>query len=1034
MNSHYTTMRHIFCAALATIALCASAQSMTEWHDQKVNQVNRLPMRAAFYPYTSVQAAQGGTPGADSNYLPLNGVWKFNWVENADQRPVDFFRTDYNDRGWDNMQVPGIWELNGYGDPQYVNIGYAWRNDFENNPPQVPTAKNHVGSYRRTIDIPVDWAGRDIIAHFGSVTSNMYLWVNGKFVGYSEDSKLEPEFDLTKYIKPGQPNTIAFQVFRWSDGTYLEDQDFWRLSGVARDSYLYTRPREAQLTDIRVIPDLVNNYSDGILAVKLTIKGQADVRLSLTDPEGAEVAASTVKGSGVKNITMNVDNPQKWTAETPNLYTLTATVSKGGKTLEVVPVKVGFRKIEIADGVLTVNGKPITVRGVDRHELDPDGGYVVSRERMLQDLRIMKENNINAVRTSHYPNDNMWYDLCDSVGIYVVAEANLESHGMGYGPETLALRPEWLQAHMERNQRNIARNFNHPSVIIWSMGNEAGDGPNFEAVYKWIKAEDPSRPVQYERAILNPWTDIFCPMYVTPDDVEKYTNDPSSYRPIIQCEYNHVMGNSGGNFKEYMDLTRRDRLNQGGFIWDFVDQGLRKTGKDGVMIYAYGGDYNPYDASDNNFCDNGLISPDRVPHPHMAEVAYQYQTIWATPVDIAKGEIAVTNENEFSDLSNYTLRWTLLVDGKAVESGVVNNLDVPAGSTKSITLPYTLPKSDAEILLNIDFITKKEKQLVPAGHLQARNQIVVSPYKAGGLEFAAAPFKAKPEIINNNTNRLIVKGQDFTMEFDKTDGLLCEYTVGGISMLASGGKLSPNFWRAPTDNEYGNGMAVSSKVWRNPEMRLALLKVSEDNGIVAVEARYDMSQVASTYDISYRINEDGQMIVEAKLTPNAAAKDIPEMLRFGLQMQMPSTMDVSRFYGRGPVENYVDRRSAAFIGEYTLTSAEQAHPYIRPQETGTRSDIRRWTQSDLGGRGLRVTSTQPFYASATEYSIESLDNGDAKTQRHFQEVAKSGYVNLLIDSAQAGVGGINSWGEHPLKQYRMPFGPQSITVMFTPVK
>ena len=1035
-------MKKILCLASTIILACAttSAQTMAEWHDQNVNEINRLPMHSAYYPYTSAEKAATGNPKTDSNYLPLDGIWKFNWVENADERPTDFYRTDFNDRGWADMPVPGIWELNGYGDPQYVNIGYAWRNDFENNPPMVPTEKNHVGSYRRTIDIPADWAGRDIIAHFGSVTSNLYLWVNGKFVGYSEDSKLEPEFDITKYLKPGEKNTIAFQVFRWSDGSYLEDQDFWRLSGVARDSYLYSRPRQARLSDIRVTPDLTNNYTDGVLNIDMSLSGSPDVLLTLTDPNGKKVAETTVRGNGRKQLAMDVNNPDKWTAETPALYTLTATVGKGGHTLEVIPVRVGFRKVEIKDKQLTINGKPIIIKGVNRHELDPDGGYIVSRERMLQDLQIMKEHNINAVRTSHYPNDNMWYDLCDSVGIYVVAEANLESHGMGYDDKTLAIRPEWQKAHMERNQRNVARNFNHPSVIIWSMGNEAGDGPNFENVYKWIKAEDPSRPVQYERAELNEWTDIFCPMYATPEKADKYANNPASYRPIIQCEYNHVMGNSGGGFREYMDLTRRDTLNQGGFIWDFVDQGLRSTGKNGKMIYAYGGDYNAYDASDNNFCDNGLISPDRIPHPHMAEVAYQYQNIWASPVDLAKGQIEIYNEYVFSDLSNFTLRWTLIADGKPLETGTVDNIDIPAGSKKIITLPYTLPAKDSgEVVLNIDFLTKKESGLVPAGHLQARNQIVVKPYGFTAPTFADSSFKKAPTIDDTNANRLIVNGDGLRIEFDKTDGMLCVYKVNGVDMLTADGKITPNFWRAPTDNEYGNGLAVKSKVWRKPELKLTALThetLADDSKPqkTKVVATYEMPDVASTYTMTYVINNEGQLLLTTQMTPGEKATDIPEMLRFGVQMQMPRSMDISRFYGRGPVENYSDRNTAAFIGEYVLSAAEQAHPYIRPQETGTKSEIRRWTQTNTGGRGLRITSSAPFYASATEYSIESLDNGDFKTQRHFSEVEPVDYVNLLIDSEQPGVGGIDSWGAHPLKKYRMPFGAKSMTLLLTPVR
>ncbi|MDE5913080.1 MAG: DUF4981 domain-containing protein [Muribaculaceae bacterium] len=1022
--------------ALMAGSLALSAQSMTEWQNHQVNELNRMPARAAFYPFTNAASAAANTPDADSNYLSLNGLWKFNWVNNANERPTDFFKAGFNDSGWAEMPVPGMWELHGYGDPQYVNVGYGWRNDFPSDPPRVPEAKNHVGSYRRTVEIPADWSGRDIIAHFGSVTSNIYLWVNGRFVGYSEDSKLETEFDLTKYLKPGKPNLIAFQVFRWCDGSYLEDQDFWRLSGVARDSYLYSRPREASLADIRVTPDLVNDYSDGLLDIDLTVKGSPRIDLVLTDPDGNEVARETTRGGGKKQITMNVDKPLAWTAETPALYTLTATVAGGGgKTLEVVPVKVGFRKVEIKDKQLHVNGKPIIVKGVDRHELDPDGGYVVSRDRMLQDLRIMKENNINAVRTSHYPNDNQWYDLCDSVGIYVVAEANLESHGMGYGDLTLAIRPDWELAHMQRNQRNVARNFNHPSVIVWSMGNEAGDGPAFEKVYKWIKAEDPGRPVQYERAGFNAWTDILCPMYASPEWIENYCTNQNNNRPLIQCEYNHAMGNSCGGFKEYMDLTRKFPINQGGFIWDFVDQGLRSTGKNGKMIYAYGGDYNPYDASDNNFCNNGLISPDRVPNPHMAEVAHQYQSIWVSPVNLAKGEISVFNENTFTDLGNYTLRWTLLADGRPIETGMVDRLDIPAGSYAVMTLPYTLPKTaDGELLLNVEFLTKKESQLIPAGHVQARNQLHIAAHKFAMPQYVDASAAPAPTVADNNHNRLIVGGAGFRLEFDKTDGMLCSYEVDGIQMLAPEGRLTPNFWRAPNDNEYGADTPRRRKVWRNPVMQLRGLNHSEQDGKVRVSAVYDMPEVSSVYTMDYVINNAGQLMLETSLTPGSDAQGVPEMMRFGIQMQMPQAMDVSRYYGRGPVENYSDRRTAAFIGEYEQTAAEQAYPYIRPQETGTKSDMRRWTQTDKGGRGIRVTSPAPFYASATNYSIESLDNGDFKTQRHFQEVDPVDYVNLLIDSEQTGLGGIDSWGAAPLRQYRMPFGPQKLTIMLTPVR
>ena len=1022
------------CVVIASTTFMANAQTFKEWRDQNVNEVNRLPMHSSFFPYTSAEASETGLPQLDSNYLSLNGNWKFNWVENADQRPTDFFAVNFDDKGWGEMPVPGIWELNGYGDPQYVNIGYAWRNDYKNQPPFVPVEKNHVGSYRKTINVPKDWKGKEIIAHFGSVTSNIYLWVNGKFVGYSEDSKLEPEFDLTPYLKPGEDNTIAFQVFRWNDGTYLEDQDFWRLSGVARDSYLYARPKNNYLEDIRITPDLTNNYKDGILDINLKIKGNPVVKLTLLDPQGGVAAETSTAGPGSKSLKINLDNPEKWTAETPNLYTLTATVEKGGKTLEVIPLKVGFRKVEIKDKQLMVNGKPIIIKGVNRHELDPDGGYVVSKERMLQDLKIMKENNINAVRTSHYPNDKTWYDLCDSVGIYVVAEANLESHGMGYGPETLAANKDWQLAHMQRNQRNIARNFNHPSVIIWSMGNEAGDGVNFREVYEWIKNEDPSRQVQYERAELNEWTDIYCPMYASPDNVKNYSENPQSYRPIIQCEYNHVMGNSGGGFAEYMDLTRQYPINQGGFIWDFVDQGLRSTGSNGKMIYTYGGDYNPYDASDNNFCDNGLINPDREPHPHMAEVKHQYQSIWAIPVDLQKGKIKVYNENVFTDLGNYTLHWTLLENGRSIESGVIDKLDVAPGKSAEFTLPYSLPKGDSEVLLNVEFLTKKEGQLIPAGYSLASSQLEVNPYNFGKNIFSTSSDLTAANVHDTNSQRLGIRNSDFNIEFDRKNGFICKYEVKGISMLEKGAEITPSFWRAPTDNEYGNGFAVKSKVWRNPEMKLESLKWEEKDGLVTVNAGYSLPQLGAAYSMQYTINSRGDVKLNASLTPGEGKPELPEMNRFGIQIPMPEDMDISKFYGRGPVENYSDRKTSAFLGEYELTAAQQAHAYIRPQETGTKSDIRQWSQTDKGGRGLRVLSPAPFYASATHYSVESLDNGDEKTQRHFNEVNPVDYVNLLVDSEQAGVGGIDSWGAHPLPKYRLKPGAGSLEFVLSPIR
>lgn len=618
-------------------------------------------------------------------------------------------------------------KLHGYGSPIYVNAGYAWYNQFHSNPPQVPMENNHVGSYRREIMVPEHWKGKDIIAHFGSVTSNMYLWVNGKFVGYSEDSKLEAEFNLTPYLKYGEKNLIAFQVFRWCDGTYLEDQDFFRYSGVGRDCYLYARTKK-RIEDIRITADLDTEYQNGSLVITSNVIGANKINLTLEDASGKEIATLQAKANTTINIP--IDNPHKWTAETPYLYTLFASLEN---SKEIIPIKVGFRKIELKNGQVLVNGQPVLFKGVNRHEMDPDNGYIVSPERMLQDIQIMKQFNINAVRTCHYPDNNLWYELCDKYGIYVVAEANIESHGMGYGKETLAKREDYRKAHMERNQRNVQRSFNHPSIIFWSLGNEAGYGPNFEAAYDWIKKEDSSRPVQYEQARKDGKTDIFCPMYYGYDHCKTYCEDSNFQKPLIQCEYAHAMGNSMGGFKEYWDLVRKYPKYQGGFIWDFVDQSIRWTGKNGKMIYAYGGDFNKYDGSDLNFCNNGLINPDRIPNPHMYEVGYFYQNIWTELVD-TNGKISIHNENFFSDLSDYYLEWQVLKDGETLRNGREEKISVAPQQKCHMSLPIGEIDRNAEWLLNIAYKLKQKTGLLPAGHAVAKQQLVLNPYKSPSME------------------------------------------------------------------------------------------------------------------------------------------------------------------------------------------------------------------------------------------------------------------------------------------------------------
>lgn len=1027
--------RKVLICALASVGLTAFAQQ-PEWQDPNVNAINRAAMHTNYFAYESEQAALKGCRLASDNYMTLNGTWKFNWVQNADQRPTDFYKVDFNDKGWDNIQVPGVWELNGYGDPIYVNVGYPWRSQYKNNPPYVPTVNNHVGTYRKEIELPANWKERQIMAHFGSVTSNMYLWVNGKFVGYSEDSKLEAEFDLTKYLRPGK-NIIAFQVFRWCDGTYLEDQDFFRYSGVGRDCYLYTRTAN-HIEDIRITPDLDAQYKDGTLQIDIQMKGKGTVDLKLLDKEGKEVTTAQVKGSGKQTASMTVSNPAKWTAETPNLYTLVANLQENGKIIESIPVKVGFRKIELRNGQILVNGQAVLFKGADRHEMDPDKGYVVSRERMIQDIKRMKELNINAVRTCHYPDNNLWYDLCDEYGIYVVAEANIESHGMGYGDETLAKNPLFAKAHLERNQRNVQRGYNHPSIIFWSLGNEAGFGPNFEACYKWIKAEDKTRAVQYEQAGTNEYTDIFCPMYYSYESCENYSKGNID-KPLIQCEYAHAMGNSQGGFKEYWDLVRKYPKYQGGFIWDFVDQSARWYTKDGKEFYGYGGDFNRYDASDNNFQNNGLISPDRVPNPHAHEVGYIYQNIWVKPVDLQKGEISIYNENFFRDLSDFYAEWQLLANGEVLQSGIINDLKVGPQQTVNQKLNYTLDNicPCKEVLLNVAFKLKNTETLLPAGFAVAQQQLSVREYKAPENLLTekkiAHDYTPAPVVEDNDSYYLIVKGENFHIDFERRSGYLSLYDVNGLSILDVGAQLTPNFWRAPTDNDMGAGLQKKYLAWKNPEIKLTSLEHATENGLVVVTAKYDMPTVSAKLTLTYRINKEGAIEVTQSMTTDKNAK-VSNMFRFGMRAALNKNLSNIQYYGRGPIENYADRNNSTNIGKYAQTVDEQFYSYIRPQETGTKTDIRWWNQTNKGGNGIQLVGKTPFSASALHYTMESLDDGLEKDQRHSELVPQTDCVNFCIDKVQMGLGCVNSWGALPLDKYMVPYQDYEFTFVIKPIQ
>lgn len=1035
--------------------------TFTEWHDLQVNEINRLPLHTLHFAYDPNDFAGTGAEYLDKkksmNYLSLDGTWKFNWVANADERPTDFYKTDLDDSKWNNIQMPGNWEMLGYGQPEYVNVGFGWRGHFDQQPPAVPTKDNHVGSYRREINIPANWDGKRVIAHFGSVTSNIYLYVNGKFAGYAEDSKVAAEFDITPFLKKGK-NLIAFQTFRWCDGSWCEDQDFWRLSGPARENYLYARSKEHRLLDVRVETELKNNYKDGALNITAKVQGNTLAYFGLYDPDGKEVIVTGTDNvrNGVAKYQLRVKNVRKWSAETPNLYTLVVSpIQNGGMYLpyEIVQVKVGFRKVEIKNKQFLVNGQPVLLKGADRHEMDPDEGYNVSEQRMIQDIMMMKRMNINAVRTSHYPNDPRWYDLCDKYGLYVVAEANQESHGFQYGDDAAAKKPEFAKQIMERNQHNVSMFFNHPSIVTWSMGNETVMGDNFLKAYKWIKSQDKTRPVQYEQARRGEGTDIFCPMYYPVAASEKYAKDPNSPMPLIQCEYNHTMGNSGGNLSDYWDLIRKYPILQGGFDWDFVDQALHRNIVKPMSIlpykmnneelrkieYCYGGDYNKYDPSDNNFNCNGIIGPDRQMNPHAYEVAYQYQNIWAKMVNAETGEVSVHNENFFRDLSNYALAWSLEEDGVETQNGTIADLDVPAQQTKNFTIPYDKSKiKGKEVFLNIDFRLKEAEPLLTAGQVMAYAQLPVVTKQACSGDcskmLAQGHGKKKMKLAAKKNNVVAVTTPNLTFKIDRSTGLISEYAYNGKSLLGEGGTLKPNFWRAPTDNDMGAGLQKKFQAWKNPQMNLKNIDVKKDKktNSVTILTSFDMPEVQGQMDITYVVFANtGAVKVTEDFKATEGAK-VSDMFRFGMLMQMPYTMEKSNYYGRGPIENYSDRKDCMRIGVYTDDADNQYFPYIRPQESGTKSDIRWWKQTDATGMGLQVKSCTPFYASAIHFDTEELDDGDDKEQRHSFDLKKSKFTNLFLDSAHMGVGGENSWGAWPLEKYRVHYGNKTFTFTLIP--
>ena len=1013
------------CLAMLSMSSGALAQSESRWQNVNINQQNREPRRANFFAFENLEKAQSFDKKKSANYLSMEGMWKFNFVKDHNKRPANFFALKYDDSQWKDFPVPGLFELNGYGDATYKNIGYAWATQFDPNPPYISELNNYTGSYRRTFELPKDWKGKDVYFHVGSATSNLTLWVNGKYVGYSEDSKVAAEFNISKYLKPGK-NLIAMQVMRWCDGSYFEDQDFWRFTGIAREVYLYARPK-LHAADIRLNAALENNYQDGVLNYKVSLKGgKTDVAITLCDKDGKQIAQAT----GAQGV-IKVPKVNAWTAETPYLYKAYITLKNKQGAAEVIPQKVGFRNVEIKNAQLLVNGQPVLVKGADRHEMDPDGGYVVSLERMIQDIKIMKQLNINAVRTSHYPCDPRWYDLCDEYGIYITAEANLESHGMGYDEKSLAKFPEYIVPHIERNEGNVKPLINHPSVIVWSLGNESGYGVNFEKAYDWVKACDTTRPAQYERGGYDSKTDIYCPMYIGYEESESYCKSNGT-KPYIQCEYAHAMGNSEGGFKEYWDLIRKYPKYQGGYIWDFVDQGLRdKSPITGKEIFTYGGDYGRYPASDYNFNCNGILAPNRRLNPHAYEIQYVLQNVWIKDFDAENGSFNVYNENFFKNIDDLNLTATLFANGvKLTTVAIPDTKGIAPQATKLVkseALKSAIEKAEAEhateeITINFAFASDGSQPLVDKGQVMARQQIVLNGYEFDKVD---APANTGSKIEVEETNSYVkVSAERMSVTIGKKTGMIDYLDVDGEPMLKFRESMTPEFWRAPTDNDYGASLQKKMRVWKNPQMNLKSFDKSESKDSVVLTANFEMPEVKAELMLRYRINAAGEVAVTEKMTTDKEAK-VADLFRYGMQLQMPASFSKLEYYGRGPEENYIDRHSSSFIGKYEANVKDEYYPYVRPQESGNHTDIRYFSIfNPATGKGITFEGYAPMECSAIPYLVEDLDAGIEKEHawgQHSGDLVEKGLVQLHIQQRQFGLGCIDSWGASPMEKYRMHY-------------
>ena len=1017
---------------IASIFSVKAQEKTPFWQNEKINEDNREPMHAAYYVFENEALATKNEWRQSKNYLDINGAWKFKYVDNPATLPKDFEKNNFDDRSWDNFRIPASWDVNGYGYPVYVNTTYDFDYLMAPNPPFVPTKYNPTGVYRREITIDKSWEGKDIFLHIGTAKSNLTVWVNGVYVGYGEDGKLPSEFNLNKYVKTGK-NSIVLQVMKWNDGSYLECQDMWRMSGITRDSYLIAR-NKVHLKDYEIIPDLDASYVNGTLKIvtefsNLNVKDGNTLEVQLK--EGDKIITSKVISALSEKQTLDfaVNNPKKWSAEIPNLYQVSFLLKdKKGTIIEVINQNVGFRKVEIKGGQLLVNGKAIYIKGVNRHEVDPITGQTISRERMEEDIKLMKEFNINAVRMSHYPNDEYFYELCDKYGIYVVDEANIESHGMGYDiTKTLGNKPDWELAHIQRMQRMVERDKNHTSVIIWSMGNEAGNGYNFYRGYLWIKNRDKSRPIQYERATAGAWdgkdlkfewdSDIIDPMYSSPNKMEEYIlANPNPSRPYIQCEYAHAMGNSMGNFKDYWDVIRKYPNFQGGFIWDMIDQSVYKKLENGTTILAYGGDFGPKDVkSDNNFVNNGVFTVDRKPNPHAFEVKKVQQNILTSWENQETATIKVYNEFSFKDLSNVTLHWKLILDGVTEATGIIDYLAVEATQSKTYTLPIKLgDKKFQEAFIDVSYQLKQEEPFLTKGFEIATEQLAYKGTWKNDIKIEGSGKIA----VEKKANSTVFKSDKAEITFDKKTGFISGYTFNNELVLKDGYQLRPNLWRAPNDNDFGANFQINLKAWKdateNPVLVSWSYSITKDNKVL-VAATYNLPAVSSKITLNYEFNSNGELCVKQQLNLDKT-KEQPILPRFGMEMILPKDFSSIRYYGKGPHENYIDRNYSSQVGIYNQTVSEQYYPYIRPQETGNKTEVR-WLEVSNDKLKIKVTSDEFLATTALHFLNEDLDDGLQKDQRHAAELKERDLTSLKIDYKQMGVGGIDSWQAWPMKKY-----------------